>query len=345
MKYTIKYTSFAMIMTFVNGAFADDTFANQACHNQTTLTNEIPESAVPALDGMKKICNLIGRWSVVSESSQDDGNTWKVDNRYNTNITADLHGLMLSEVPENSVNVSPFKMHTYLSYDQYRNVYRKSATGTGWGVMDIYEGTIENNKLIMTNLKAGTLFPVDNSDKQIAFRLRLDLTGDTRELWADVSTDNGQNWNDAYKVTYSRLGDTHSVDEMNLWLEGWLTAYQKFNHNEFIKYYADTVIFKDPTAGLTLTSKKQVSDFYNTIMKNRYGTNFTFSIDNKAFSHNAVSISGTFSLTYNDKVTSMPFSTWLTFENGKIIKQLDMFDYATMRNDLGIPLQEFNQRQ
>ena len=98
-----------------------------------------------------------------------------------------------------------FHMRTTLSYDQYRQVYRKVALDDIWGIPDIYDGRIEGDRLVMTNLSAGTLFPLDNG-KWRGFRLTLELKDGRRQMWVDKTDDNGESWQPAFRIEYTRRG-------------------------------------------------------------------------------------------------------------------------------------------
>ena len=127
--------------------------------------------------------------------------------------------------------------------------------------------------------------------------------------------------------------------DMSTLLAGWLKAYQAFDLEGFLAFYAEDATFRDPTAGFAMNGRDQIRQVYIPIMQSRYGGDFRFDVQGSVCTENAIVFKGDFSLTYNGQVATFPFSTWLTTKDGKITDQLDMFDYATMRKILGDQLQ------
>lgn len=114
----------------------------------------------------------------------------------------------------------------------------------------------------------------------------------------------------------------------------WLDAYQQFDLERFLEFYADNVSFKDPTAGITLPSKKDLREIYTPIMQGRWGGDFRMQIQSVVSSGGLVVFEGIFSLTFNGQTANVNFTTWLEFENGLIVRQLDMFDYSALRRQI-----------
>ena len=156
----------------------------------------------PVIEKMQALKVLEGKWDMQVESTMDGGKTWQKAPITQVDIHLAHKGRLLREIPVNPLEKG-FNMETYLSFDQYRNVYRKAAIDDVWGIMDIYEGAIEDNKLVMTNLKGGTTFPMGN-DIWRAFRLTIELTPDNRKMIIDASDDNGETWKPAFVAKYTR---------------------------------------------------------------------------------------------------------------------------------------------
>ncbi len=117
-------------------------------------------------------------------------------------------------------------------------------------------------------------------------------------------------------------------------LSGWRDAYHEFDLEKFLDFYAEDVSFRDPTAGITFTSKEQLRNTYTGIMQGRWGGNFRFDINNIIEKGNFIVFEGLFSLTYNGEKATIHFTTWLEFEDGMIKRQLDMFDYNALQRQL-----------
>lgn len=143
------------------------------------------------------------------------------------------------------------------------------------------------------------------------------------------------------------LAPTHvsqaaAVDEVPDKVADWIDAYQRFDLERFLGFYAEGVSFKDPTAGIDFPNKKALADAYTTIMQGRWGGDFRMDIHSVVARENTVVMEGMFSLTFNGETAHMNFTTWLDFKDGLIVRQLDMFDYAALRRQIptygqGIP--------
>lgn len=117
-------------------------------------------------------------------------------------------------------------------------------------------------------------------------------------------------------------------------ISGWIDAYQQFDLDRFLDYYADDIRFRDPTAQIDFTSKEQLKNAYSGIMQGRWGGNYRFDINSVVQEGNQVVLEGLFSLTFDGRQGKIHFTTWLEFEEGKIRHQLDMFDYNELQRQL-----------
>jgi hypothetical protein len=112
---------------------------------------------------------------------------------------------MLAEIPADLTSPA-FHMETYITFDQYRDVYRKVAVDDVWGIMDIYDGVREGDSIVFTNLRSGTTFPV-NDGVWRNFRLTLQLASPERSFLVEKSDNNGVSWEPAFRSTYRLLED------------------------------------------------------------------------------------------------------------------------------------------
>lgn len=154
---------------------------------------------------MQSLTPLSGDYRLVVYSSDDDGETWQAGEPQTVSLSFKQNGLMLEELPL-TPQTKGFHMASYLTYDQYRQVFRKAAIDDVWGIMDIYKGVIENDVLVMTNLDAGTFFPIGDNQWR-GFRLRIPLIAGERTMWIDKTDNNGESFEPAFKAVYSPITD------------------------------------------------------------------------------------------------------------------------------------------
>jgi hypothetical protein len=162
-----------------------------------------PQSQIP-WDAMQKLNPLLGEWEIISEFTPDAGKTWQAMPKKTIAVSLEHKDLVLSEIPTGGAP-GGFEMMNFITYDQYRKVYRKAAMDDTWGIMDLYEGNFEGSELVVTNLKSGTFFPMPEG-KWRAFKLRIELgDGNTRVTHIDHSEDGGATWVPSFKVSHTKI--------------------------------------------------------------------------------------------------------------------------------------------
>lgn len=161
-------------------------------------TARIPTAAMQHLDDMR------GDWKTTVKIMSESGE-WQTQSVNRVRITAHLNGLLLTEneLERLEGDHTSARLKTDYTFDQYRDVYRISAIDSGWGIMDVYEGALENGELVLTNLRADTNFPLDDGGA-LHFQLRIPVAGDERVMQIHMSTDRGANWRPFFRVEYSR---------------------------------------------------------------------------------------------------------------------------------------------
>ena len=164
---------------------------------------EVPAPSRKPLAAMQKLEQLVGTWEQLSEYSPDNGKTWQKSPPARVEFSFRQKGLMLAEIPLDT-HQPGFHLETFFGYDQYREVYRLVAIDDMWGLVDLYEGNIEDGKLVVTNLNSCTFFPI-GPDQWRAFRISLDLHGAERKMVVDKSDDGGKTWQDNFRITYKKL--------------------------------------------------------------------------------------------------------------------------------------------
>lgn len=163
----------------------------------------VPEASKEPLAAMQRLAPMAGAWHMNMEMSADNGATWQKASESVMDFAFRLNGLFLAEVPTDTSSPG-FHLETYFSYDQYRDVYRVAAMDDTWGIMDIYEGTIKDGQLVVTNLRSKTCFPISENVCR-GFRLSIQIDGETtRQMTIDKTDDGGTSWQPSFRVTYIR---------------------------------------------------------------------------------------------------------------------------------------------
>ena len=168
-------------------------------------SEEPPAPSVEPRAMLGKLEPLVGRWTLSLEYSANGGDNWT---KYPNSIVEVGHRLKGLALAETTVSAEPgaLELETYFSYDQYRDVYRLAVLDDTFGVMDIYEGRLDDNALIVTNLKAGTFFPTQDG-RELAFRLTIAIDPVSRDMIIDASLDGGETWFPYFRARYERLKD------------------------------------------------------------------------------------------------------------------------------------------
>lgn len=155
------------------------------------------------LEKMAMLDSIIGNWHTVQYAYEN--NTWKQIATSKAIYSKKLKGKMIAEEIHDLEPDNVFIVETFISYDQYRNLYRIAAIDDTFGLMDIYEGDfISPDKFQVTNLRAGTNFPTEDGG-EMYFRLTFtEIDNDTREFLVERSIDNGMSWSPMNKNEMSR---------------------------------------------------------------------------------------------------------------------------------------------
>lgn len=163
---------------------------------------QTPEVSKTPLDQMQQLAVLAGNWNMTVFVTEDAGNTWTATPQQNVIIEYVHKGFMLEEVPQD-LAAPGFHMRTMITYDQYRQVFRKAALDDVWGILDIYAGVISDGRLVLDNLASETFFPIGENTWR-GFRLTMELIPGHRWMYIDKADDKGASWQPAFKVEYSK---------------------------------------------------------------------------------------------------------------------------------------------
>lgn len=163
---------------------------------------DVPQVSIKPLQYMQKLADLAGEWTMTTYLTSDNGDSWNSAGSGPVSLQFVHKGFMLEEIP-GDLESPGFHMRTMITYDQYRDVYRKAALDDIWGIFDLYEGNMIDGRLVLDNLKSETFFPVENGAWR-GFRLTIELDAKHRWMMVDQTDDNGESWQPMAKVEYRR---------------------------------------------------------------------------------------------------------------------------------------------
>jgi hypothetical protein len=163
---------------------------------------ETQDPGAVARSRMAELAVLAGDFRSTTEFSPDGGSTWESGAPRVVRVEF-VHGGMVLRERTVEGSGEGFDMLQLLTFDQYRNVFRKAAIDDTWGLMDVYEGRIDGDTLVLDNLRSGTTFPTEDGERY--FRLRLELRSGERWMRIDASEDGGRSWRPAFRVRYRPL--------------------------------------------------------------------------------------------------------------------------------------------
>ncbi|GLX78021.1 hypothetical protein tinsulaeT_13610 [Thalassotalea insulae] len=165
--------------------------------------SNLPKVSEKPLAMMQKLSILSGKWLARTDITEDNGKSWQQGKPKLVEFSFKQRGMLLEEMPID-IDKQGFHMQTYISYDQYRDVFRKAAIDDVWGIMDLYQGKIIDNQLVLDNLDAETFFPIGPNTWR-GFRLTLELKANNRWLYIDKTDDKGSSWQPAFRVYYQKI--------------------------------------------------------------------------------------------------------------------------------------------
>ena len=97
----------------------------------------------------------------------------------------------------------PIDIIRTLSYDRFGEVYRITRIDSLAGQQDILEGTLEDGRLSVTNVKSGTVRS-DPEQPRHARLLLFEIETDSFRIDLESSDDGGENWTESARYTYTR---------------------------------------------------------------------------------------------------------------------------------------------
>ena len=169
----------------------------------TLLLLAICNAARAESDAMRALGFLDGTWTATYFAYAEDGTTAEVG-RSESIYSRSLNGQLIEESHTVLGNGPAFPMRSFYSWDSRKGVYRLAAVDENGGMMDIYEGTLTDNTLVMDNLAHGTFYALEDG-REMAFRLNWTFVADDEvSLRVEMSLDHGETWRDMTFVEMRR---------------------------------------------------------------------------------------------------------------------------------------------
>jgi len=132
------------------------------------------------------------------------GRAAPLDTTTRVTISRILGGAALLMEGPHPFTPAPIDVLVSLAYDRFNGVYRLSAADAMTGQLDIFEGHWDGDRLVMTNLRAGT-FVTDQSSGQ-RFHSRLVITpGTPLTIESAFTPDEGKTWFPPSRQEFTRV--------------------------------------------------------------------------------------------------------------------------------------------
>ncbi len=167
-----------------------------------TAAASLPETARAPYAALRKLDGMLGVWRVTSEIMSPEGE-WTQTSVTRLEYAKTMRGLQLTETHLATLEGASMEMEVNYTFDQYQNVYRAFVMDDTFGLGDVYEGDIDGDNIVLTNLRADThaLLP---DGRRMHFRLTVPIKGDVRDMRVDQSVDAGATWSPFFRVVFER---------------------------------------------------------------------------------------------------------------------------------------------
>ena len=144
-------------------------------------------------EAMQALAFLDGTWTATYYAYADDGS--KTEIGHNESVySRSLNGQLIEESHTVLGTGPAFPMRSFYSWDGRKGVYRLAAVDENGGMMDIYEGSLTDNTLVMDNLAHETFYALEDG-REMAFRLNWTFVSDDEvDLRVEMSLDQGETW-------------------------------------------------------------------------------------------------------------------------------------------------------
>ncbi len=157
-----------------------------------TLSAFAAEPLHPHTAAMAKLAPLTGTFTITGSQNEADSSVSTLAPSVATGeATVGSAGVLL-KTAAGVESGAVVRMHLTLSYDQYRDVYRVAVLDDSSGLLDIYEGAVEDGVLRVDNLRADTSYRAGGVE--VHFRLVWDMSEPVIDYDIDASVDGGETW-------------------------------------------------------------------------------------------------------------------------------------------------------
>ena len=155
--------------------------------------------------GMKPLEGILGTW-LVTPIQQDSTGSWVPGPGLPAEFRLALGGKAIVADPTSLLSPGWVSSIETFSWDPFREVYRLTWHDSLSGLLDVYEGSIQDATLRLDNLGSGTFWTTPDGTTY-AFRLEYDLVPEDgiREARVFDSTDGGATWKLYQRTEYRRV--------------------------------------------------------------------------------------------------------------------------------------------
>ncbi len=161
------------------------------------------EFALPPPSGMERLRRLAGRFSVRVESFMPEAPP--LETKAVSEIRSDFHDASLTE--DVAFVVLPgfhLRVRRSFSYDRFREIFRVAYFDNSTSHLDILEGVIEGDRLVVSNVATDTGWKYFDQPRY-ARQSFYEMTEDGFKLDVELSADGGKTWALERRLTYTRI--------------------------------------------------------------------------------------------------------------------------------------------
>ncbi len=156
-------------------------------------------------EGLEWLQPTVGTWQMQARFTPDDGTTW---HQVTTDATVTtllggrfLHEAFYLQFP----NGQRMHIECTRSYDNFQKLYRAVCLDDAMALMDVYEGTWHEQKLVLSNVGPNTFFLTgpQGAIKVNSRQILHSFTQDGFQVDWEATADGGKTWSPAGFFTYS----------------------------------------------------------------------------------------------------------------------------------------------
>lgn len=148
--------------------------------------------------GVNELSYLLGKWKAVTKVMTKSG-TWKETTTDTVEFSFIKKGNYLK-----AVMGGQYDYELIFSYDQFQGKYRMSSIDQVSGLLDIYEGNLQEGKLVIDNVVKDTYYTIGATNYYN--RLTLSKISTSEGLMLIEGSDNrGEKWQPVSQVSFYKL--------------------------------------------------------------------------------------------------------------------------------------------